>query len=219
VARRSDGSVVAWGYNGNGQCNVPALSPGLSYVEVAAGGGHTVARRSDGSVVAWGENRGGQTHVPVVPAGLTYVEVASDYYHAVARVGPRSSYTFLGAGCAGSLPAARLVPLDTPRIGATFEVRLFELPASAAIMLTSSRTTSVALGPFGLPGCTLFTYLEFATPVIGAFGQATWTLPIPRVPALVGVTLHQQAIVFDPAAGNPAGLVMSEAKSATIGGR
>ena len=30
VARRSDGSVVAWGYNTYGQCNVPALPPGLN---------------------------------------------------------------------------------------------------------------------------------------------------------------------------------------------
>ena len=37
VARRSDGSVVAWGYNAYGQCNVPALPAGLTYVEVAAG--------------------------------------------------------------------------------------------------------------------------------------------------------------------------------------
>ena len=38
VARRSDGSVVAWGDNSYGQCNVPALPAGLTYVEVAAGG-------------------------------------------------------------------------------------------------------------------------------------------------------------------------------------
>jgi len=39
VARRSDGSVVAWGGNWGGQCDVPPLPPGLSYVEVAGGGG------------------------------------------------------------------------------------------------------------------------------------------------------------------------------------
>src|SRR5436189_127948 len=38
VARRSDGSVVAWGDNTSGQCNVPALPAGLTYVEVAAAG-------------------------------------------------------------------------------------------------------------------------------------------------------------------------------------
>src|SRR5262245_65119561 len=36
VARRSDGSMVAWGDNSRGQCVVPVLPPGLSYVEVAA---------------------------------------------------------------------------------------------------------------------------------------------------------------------------------------
>ena len=77
VARRSDGSVVAWGDNDYGQCNVPALPAGLTYVEVAAGVAHTVARRSDGSVVAWGDNRYGQCNVPALPAGLTYVEVAA----------------------------------------------------------------------------------------------------------------------------------------------
>src|SRR5580765_3814477 len=75
VARRGDGSVVAWGGNPYGACNVPALQTGLAYVEVAAGGAHTAARRSDGSVVAWGRNDFGQCNVPALPPGLTYVEV------------------------------------------------------------------------------------------------------------------------------------------------
>src|SRR5262245_52856973 len=49
VARRSDGSLAAWGINGQEQCNVPRAPGGLTYVEVAAGALHTVARRSDGS--------------------------------------------------------------------------------------------------------------------------------------------------------------------------
>ena len=85
VARRSDGSVVAWGYNASGENNVPALPAGLTYVGIAAGGcnarpstyvGHTVARRSDGTVVSWGANSHGQCNVPVLPPGLGYVEVA-----------------------------------------------------------------------------------------------------------------------------------------------
>ena len=85
MARRSDGSVVAWGSNHYGQCNVPALPAGLTYVEVAAGYGHTVARRSDGSVVAWGDNQYGQCNVPALPGGLTYVEIAAGGNHTVAR--------------------------------------------------------------------------------------------------------------------------------------
>jgi hypothetical protein len=48
VARRSDGMVVAWGFNSNGQCNVPAPPPGASYVEFEAGGSLTVARTGGG---------------------------------------------------------------------------------------------------------------------------------------------------------------------------
>ena len=72
TAPSSPGGTTAYG-----QCNVPALPAGLTYVEVAAGGAHTVARRSDGSVVAWGDNDFGQCNVPALPAGLTYVEVAA----------------------------------------------------------------------------------------------------------------------------------------------
>lgn len=85
VARRADGSVVAWGENSDGECRVTALPPGLSYVEVAAGGSHTLARRSDGSVVAWGYNFNFQCNVPALPPGLSYVEVAAGAYHSIAR--------------------------------------------------------------------------------------------------------------------------------------
>ena len=50
VARRSDGSVVAWGSNQSSQCTVPALPSGLSYVEATARTVHTVARwRGEGT--------------------------------------------------------------------------------------------------------------------------------------------------------------------------
>src|SRR5687768_7898776 len=37
LARRSDGSVVAWGWNSSRQCDIPALPPGIRYVEIAGG--------------------------------------------------------------------------------------------------------------------------------------------------------------------------------------
>src|SRR5262245_36411308 len=86
VARRSDGSVVAWGSNYYyGQCNVPSLPPGLTYVEIAAGSVHNLARRSDGSVVGWGDNAYAQNIVPPLPPGITYVEVAAGGGHSLAR--------------------------------------------------------------------------------------------------------------------------------------
>ena len=54
VALKSDGTVVAWGYNGYGQTTVPAGFTGV--MAIAAGELHTVALKSDGTVVAWGYN-------------------------------------------------------------------------------------------------------------------------------------------------------------------
>ncbi len=95
MARRSDGSAVGWGYNGDGQCNVPALPPGISYVGISAGGGHGLATRSDGSAVAWGSNFYGQCNVPALPPGLSYVEVAGGGAHSLAR---RSDGSVVGWG-------------------------------------------------------------------------------------------------------------------------
>jgi alpha-tubulin suppressor-like RCC1 family protein len=80
VALKNNGTVVAWGYNGFGQTNVPA---GLTNVTaIAAGYEHTVALKSDGTVVAWGRNIEGEM---TVPAGLTNVTaIAAGYYHTVA---------------------------------------------------------------------------------------------------------------------------------------
>jgi alpha-tubulin suppressor-like RCC1 family protein len=80
VALKQDGTVVAWGYNGNNQCNVPQNLTGV--VKVAAGGYHTVALKSDGTVVAWGNNSYDQTNVPQDLTGV--VQVEAGYYHTVA---------------------------------------------------------------------------------------------------------------------------------------
>ena len=80
VALKSDGAVVAWGYNYYGQATVPA---GLTNViAIGAGAVHTVALKSDGTIVAWGDNTYGQT---MVPAGLTSVTaIAAGYGHTLA---------------------------------------------------------------------------------------------------------------------------------------
>jgi hypothetical protein len=86
LARLDDGSVLAWGRVVEGQCNVPALPPGLAYAEVDAGAGYfSLARRSDGSLVAFGDNSYGQCNVPPLPPGVSYVEASAGDRHALAR--------------------------------------------------------------------------------------------------------------------------------------
>jgi alpha-tubulin suppressor-like RCC1 family protein len=77
LARCSDGTVAAWGYNGNGQIGDNTTTPryvpvvvntasGISAlydktaVAVAAGDSHSLALCSDGTGAAWGENDVGQ---------------------------------------------------------------------------------------------------------------------------------------------------------------
>jgi len=204
---------------------LPALPPGLTSVEIAGGGAHTIARRSDGWVVAWGRNLEGQCNVPPLPPGLTYVRLAAGGYHALARLGSSSTYSTFSTGCSGGRPATRIVPLDTPRIGNTLQLRLFDLPSDAAFLFAGLSNTTSALGPLplsltsvGMPGCTLYVSTDFTTLLVGANQQATYNLPIPNVSGLVGAVFFQQALVIDSGAGNSLGAVMSDAAAAVVGG-
>jgi hypothetical protein len=80
VALKSDGSVVTWGGNVEGQTTVPADLSGVA--AIAAGGYHTVALKSDGTVVAWGRNVEGQTSVPAGLSGV--VAIAAGGFFTVA---------------------------------------------------------------------------------------------------------------------------------------
>jgi len=110
----SDGTLVTWGYNSNGQLgnstttnsSVPvavvtagtALA-GKTVIAVAAGHYHSMALCSDGTIVTWGNNVYGelgnntttQSNVPVAVttvgtalAGKTVIGVAAGYYYSVA---------------------------------------------------------------------------------------------------------------------------------------
>ncbi|MCK4658874.1 MAG: thrombospondin type 3 repeat-containing protein [Phycisphaerae bacterium] len=75
---RADGSIVAWGYNDCGQCNVP--SPDADFVGIA-GSRHSLGLKADGSIMAWGANDEGQCNVPAPNAD--FVSIAADWRHSL----------------------------------------------------------------------------------------------------------------------------------------
>ena len=75
VGLKSDGTVVAVGYNKYGQCDVSGWT---DIVAVSAGSDHTVGLKADGTVVAVGDNEGGKrdvsgwTDIVAISAGDDY---------------------------------------------------------------------------------------------------------------------------------------------------
>jgi alpha-tubulin suppressor-like RCC1 family protein len=89
LALKSDGSIVGWGRNFEGQAAPPA---GNNYISIAAGWGHSLALKSDGTIVGWGNNEYGQA---TPPAGNNYVAIAAGTYHSLAL---KSDGTIVGWG-------------------------------------------------------------------------------------------------------------------------
>ncbi|WP_278739326.1 immunoglobulin-like domain-containing protein [Paenibacillus macerans] len=77
LALKSNGTVVAWGYNNFGQLNVPAALDGVT--SIAAGYYHSLALKSDGSIVAWGYNNSGQSNVPAGLDGVVAIAAGLDH--------------------------------------------------------------------------------------------------------------------------------------------
>ena len=80
LALKSDGTVVAWGRNNAGQCDIP--SDLKNVIAIDAGYYHSLALKNDGTVVAWGSNRYGQLDIP---SGLdNVVAIAAGKYYSLA---------------------------------------------------------------------------------------------------------------------------------------
>jgi alpha-tubulin suppressor-like RCC1 family protein len=72
---KADGSIVVWGDNYYGQCEVPA--PNTDFVAIAAGTLHSLGLKADGSIVAWG----GDNDAP--EPNTDFVAVAAGYNHSL----------------------------------------------------------------------------------------------------------------------------------------
>jgi hypothetical protein len=76
---KQDGSIVAWGDNHYGECNVP--EPNTGFKAIAAGFRHSLGLKQDGSIVGWGDNRNGLYDMPEPNTG--FVAIAAGAYHSL----------------------------------------------------------------------------------------------------------------------------------------
>ena len=79
---KANGSIVSWGFNREGQTNVPG--PNTGFVAVAAGQSHSLGLKADGSIVAWGcgvPYDYGQCNVPAPNTG--FVALAAGQLHSL----------------------------------------------------------------------------------------------------------------------------------------
>ena len=132
------------------------------------------------------------------------------------------------AGCAGSngTPTLAAEPFNLPWIADNFQVRVTNLPtpSTSTFMFTGfsntrwgSNTLPFDLGVFGLTGCSLLVAPDVVFQITNTNGSAVWTLPIPNLPALVGLQFYNQSMNLD--AGAPGGARVSNGGAGVIGAR
>jgi hypothetical protein len=76
---KASGSIIAWGDNAYGQCNIP--SPNTGFIAIAAGSSHSLGLKTDGSIVAWGYNHYGQCNIPSPNTG--FIAIATGGWHSL----------------------------------------------------------------------------------------------------------------------------------------
>ena len=162
VALKSDGTVVAWGRNIEGQTTVPGGLTGVT--AVAAGGFHTLALKSDGSVVAWGAGKT-NTSTPTVPTvergqsiippgmtslSVTNVTIPANTGGTVATVTLPATNPNVAAGMLVTGPAftvgagAKVVSVSTTTV--TLSVSNANIFATTATLTFSTGVVSIAAG-------------------------------------------------------------------------
>jgi hypothetical protein len=142
--------VRCWGWNSDGQLNVPIGIPPV--MAVAAGGLHTVAIDVDGRVRCWGQNGSGQLNVPQDLGTVTGIAAGGLHTIALTKTGEVRCWGESGSGqCA--------VPLGLGTVSDVAAGNSFSLALTCG--LRSPAWHSSDLGPFGFtaPAEHLFTGL------------------------------------------------------------
>lgn len=124
-----------------------------------------------------------------------------------------------GAGCSGSNGVPTLTSPDVPRTGGGWPLALANANAAApvaALVLGLANAPGTPLDGIGMPGCTAWASPDVLLAGAANNGVATWSVPLPANPAIVGLHLYAQGLSLD-LGWNAAGLVSSNAVDGLAG--
>jgi alpha-tubulin suppressor-like RCC1 family protein len=105
IARKSNGTIWGWGYNGYGQLgqgnygsgtnlNVPTqIGSSTNWTKVSCGTSHILALNSSNQLYVWGDNNVGQTGLGYLNGGFIRFQTTTP-----TRLGSASNWTFVNAG-------------------------------------------------------------------------------------------------------------------------
>jgi len=128
--------MIAWGDNAHGQCNVPLIPDGFTYIEVAAAGSHTVALYDVGAAVVSAGTGCGGAGMPVF--GCNAPRIGTNVLLTLTGGSPNAAGFVYGGG----------VPVAPYPLGSGCEV---QLDPSSAISLVPVMTNSTGAWSMGLP--------------------------------------------------------------------
>jgi hypothetical protein len=126
----------------------------------------------------------------------------------------------LGFATAAVDAPALALAASAPKLGTNATLTTTNLPAGALgsvqVLGLARFDPGIDLAAVGMPGCLQSTDLTVVEVAMASGGAATYVLPVPYDPVLMGLAVHAQSAAFAPGA-NAAGLVTSNGVTLTVG--
>lgn len=179
--------------------------------------GQVIGIHTHGGCSAFGGSNSG-TRIDLAELQIAINEVA----------GSRMAGEFgvFGTGCPGTVGIPQLSMGGIASIGQTvYAVVLGVAPNSTGILMVgfsdnryAGQDLPMAMDPFGMEGCTLYTSPDIQIPVITGAEIVYLSLAIPNDPSLIELQAFLQFVGIDPGAANTLGAVSSNAARIKLGG-